>query len=148
MTGKSKRERELDLLDDAIVEDILNASDEEILLEFGETVGDVQQNATQILALFEKSVLASNKSRLTAAKAGVAASRQSQPAVSKSGIVDIQAARARLREFASMKEMPSKVTLAARKESELSDADILSIILDLEELGVWSPGGSGSDDLE
>jgi len=139
MTGKGKRERvALDRLADVLVDDILSASDEDILAEFRETFGDSDQNAAEMRALFEKSVLASNKKRLAAAKAAATANRLS-PATSAVAPIDMAAARARLRAVVDKPGLPQRVTLAARKESELSDADILGMLEDLQELGLLPP---------
>jgi hypothetical protein len=43
-------------LTDALIEDILRASDEEILEEFREDGGDPDQHAAEMLALFEQSI--------------------------------------------------------------------------------------------
>lgn len=142
MTGKGKRERvALDRLADVLVDDILNASDEDILAEFREAFGDPNQNAAEMRALFEKSVLASNKKRLAAAKAAATANRRS-PTASAAIPIDMAAARARLRAVVDRPGLPQKVTLAARKENELSDADILGMLEDLLELGILPPDDS------
>lgn len=139
MTGKGKKERvALDRLADVLVDDILSASDEDILAEFREACGDPNQNAAEMRALFEKSVLASNKKRLVAAKAAAAANRRSST-TSAATPIDMAAARARLRAVVDTPGLPQKVTLAARKENELSDADILGMLEDLRELGVLPP---------
>lgn len=136
MTGNDRKERHaLNRLADALVDDILNTSDEDILAEFCEAHEDPDRNAVEMRELFERSVLTANKKRLIAAKAGVAANRRESPASTPS-IIDIQAARIRLRVLASTPGAHQKVTLAARKESELSDKDILGILEDLYELGV------------
>ncbi|MDR3489591.1 MAG: hypothetical protein P4M05_32465 [Bradyrhizobium sp.] len=139
MTGKGKKERvALDRLADVLVDDILSASDEDILAEFREAYGDPNQNAAEMRAFFEKSVLASNKKRLAAAKVAATANRRSSTA-SAATPIDMAAARARLRAVVDTPGLPQKVTLAARKESELSDADILGMLEDLRELGVLPP---------
>lgn len=139
MTGKGKKERvALNRLADVFVDDILCASDEDILAEFSEACGDPNQNAAEMRALFEKSVLASNKKRLAAAKVAAAANRRSST-VSAATPIDMAAARARLRAVVDTPGLPQKVTLAARKENELSDADILGMLEDLRELGVLPP---------
>lgn len=144
MTGKPKTARAaLDRLADALVEDILSASDEDILTEFRESDGDPERNATDMRALFEKGLIAANKKRLAAARAGAAASRR--PTGAPAPAIDIATARARLRAALDAPNFPHKLTLAARKESELSDADILSMLDDLRELGVLLPEDSGSD---
>jgi hypothetical protein len=135
MSREGKKERDaLDRMADGFVEDILSASDDEILAEFGEVCGDPDRNAVDMRALFEKSFLLSNKRRLAAAKAGVANSH-SLPKASAPP-VDIQTARARLRAIIDTPGLPQKITLAARKENELSDQDILGMLEDLRELGI------------
>lgn len=143
MTGNDKRERNaLNRLADALVDDILNTSDEDILAEFRDTHGDPDRHAAEMRELFEKSILIANKKRLAAAKAGAAARRKPAPIVS-SGPIDMEAARARLRAIANTPGIPQRVTLAARKENELSDNDILGMLDDLRELGVLPPDDQG-----
>lgn len=143
MTGNNKKEREaLNRMADALVDDIFNTSDEDILAEFRESHGDPDRHAAEMRDLFEKSILIANKKRLAAAKAGAAASRRPAPVLS-SGPIDIAAARARLRGLATTPGVPQRVTLAARKESELSDNDILGMLDDLRELGILPPDDQG-----
>lgn len=143
MTGHDKKERKaLNRLADALVDDILSASDEDILAEFRETHGAPDRNAAELRNLFEKSILVANKKRLVAAKAGAAAIRR-PVRVSSTGPIDMQAARARLRAIANTPGIPQRVTLAARKENELSDNDILGVLEDLRELGVLPPDDGG-----
>ena len=139
MTRKGKKERAaLVRLADVLVDDILNASDEEVLAEFMETHGNPDHNAKEMRALFEKTVLTLNKKRLAAAKAGATASR-SLPTASIAKAIDMNAVRARLRALLDTPGLSDKVTLAARKESELSDADILGMLEDMKELGILPP---------
>ena len=136
MIGNGKKERAaLDRLADLLIDDILSMSDEDILAEYKETHGDPTHNAAVMQALFETSVLISNKKRLAAAKAGAAENRR-PPIVSVAAPVDISVARARLRGIIDTPGMPQRVTLAARKENELSDADVLGMLDDLRELGI------------
>ena len=131
----------LDRLADALAEDILNTSDEDILAEFRESGGDAARAAADMRALFETSVIAANKRRLAAAKAGVAASRRGTAgAFALRAPIDIAEARRRLHAALKSPAAGPKLTLAARKESELSDDDILGMIDDLEELGILPPG--------
>lgn len=138
MTGNDKKERNsLNRLADILVDDILNVSDEEILAEFHESHGDPDQHAVAMRALFERTVIAANKGRLVAARAGVAASHHS----AQSGIfpVNIAEARKRLRSAGNMPNTPQQLTLAARNERELSDIDVLAMCEDLQELGLPPP---------
>jgi hypothetical protein len=139
MTGKSKKERAaLNRLNETLVDDILTASDEAILAEFKETHGDPIENATNLRALFEKSVVAMNKQRLADAKAGVATARRSS-LPSSAQQIDIAEARRKLRRVLDHPNGDQPLTIAARKETELSDADVLSMLKDFEELGIITP---------
>ncbi len=137
MTDTDKKRREaLGRLVEVLVEDVLDASDEEILAEFTETRGDPAKNSAEMRALFEKSVLKANKDRLRAAKVAVAASRAAAPT---SKFVSMANARERLRRVLASCPPDMKLTLAARNENELSDADVLGMLQDLEELGIIRP---------
>jgi ParB-like chromosome segregation protein Spo0J len=134
MTDTDKKAREsLGRLVDVLVEDVLAASDDEILAEFAEMHGDLAKNSAEMRALFEKSVLKANKDRLREAKAGLAASRAAAP---PSKIVSMENVRERLRRTLASCPPNVKLTLAARNENELSDADVLGMLEDLEELGI------------
>jgi hypothetical protein len=110
---------------------------QEILAEFLEAQGDPAKNGADMRALFERTVLAANKDRLRAAQGGLAASRV------KAGtpkIVNMENVRERLRRVLASCPPDVKLTLAARNEDELSDADVLGMLQDLEELGIVAPG--------
>jgi len=97
MTGRPKTERAaLDRLVDTLVEDIL--------AEFRETQGDPELHAADMRARFEKSLIAANKKRLAAAKAGTVASRR--PVGISTPAIDIAAARTRLRAALDMPGVP------------------------------------------
>ncbi|HVQ72348.1 MAG TPA: hypothetical protein VMT08_33090 [Bradyrhizobium sp.] len=134
MTGPDKKGREaLARLADVLIEDLLAAPDEEILAEFVEERGDPVKNAEDMRALFEKSILKSNKDRLRAARAGLEAD-QASPATAK--LINIANVRTKLKRALASCPPEVKLTLAARNESELSDADVLGMLQDLEELGI------------
>lgn len=142
MTDTDKKEREaLVRVVDVLVEDVLSASDEEILAEFAETHGDPAKNSAEMRALFEKSILKANKDRLRVAKAGLVASRAVVP---PSKIVTLKNVRDRLRRVLASCPPDVRLTLAARNENELSDADVLGMLQDLEELGIVSPDDESS----
>ncbi|MCA8907573.1 MAG: hypothetical protein KDA64_06745 [Rhodospirillaceae bacterium] len=134
MTGrKDNPGRPLDLLTEFLVEDILNTPDEEILAEFEEAGGDPEAHAAEMRAFLEESILTSNKAKMAAAKAGVAAARRlGRPQMH--GPINIDDARRRLRLLSEAGNATPDLTLAARKETELSDADVLGLIEELEEL--------------
>jgi hypothetical protein len=132
MTEPKEAQEALHRLRQAMVEDIMEASDEEILAQFAEDVGSPEENAARMRALFEKAVLRANKGRLQAARAGVAASKVSSAA----SVIPIGEARARLRQALDAQAHDKSFTLAARKENELSDADVLDMLEAMRELGL------------
>jgi hypothetical protein len=136
MTGTKKKALRLA---DALVEDILSTPDQEILAEFTDLNGDPTKNSAAMRALFEESVLKVRKVRLRAAQAGVAADRASSPTRKVASMED---ARGRLRRVLASCPPQVKLTLAARNEDELSDADVVGMLLDLEELGIVAPDDS------
>ena len=136
MTRDKNRETQpIDRLANLLVEDILDASDEEILAEVREAGGDPDRDAVAMRALFERSIVVSNKARLAEARAAVAAIKQASKK-SSPHVVDIATARQRLHNVLKNSNLPEPLTLAARKESELSDDDVRGLLADLEELGL------------
>ncbi|WP_413208437.1 hypothetical protein [Rhodospirillum sp. A1_3_36] len=136
MTAKNdKAARPLNCLADSFVEDILNMSDEEVLAEFQEDGGDAEQYAAYMRAKFEDSLLKANKTRMAIAKAGVSANRATIRTASRN-IVDFAEARARLHAVIERAKSVPGLTLAARKEEELSDSDVLGMLEELAELGL------------
>lgn len=136
MTGKNdKAGRPIDRLADEFVEDILNLSDDEVLAEFREDGGDPERHAAEMRSMFENRLLVANKARMNAAKAGVASSRRAEKELS-TPVVDIADARARLRAVIARAGSIPGLTLAARKEDELSDSDVVGMLEELAELGL------------
>lgn len=135
MTGRKSGDREeLDRLVDFLVEDALNASDADILAEVREEGIEPESDAARLRALFERTVLDANKRRLLAAKAAVQANKSGSGR--RGTVFDIQEARRRLQLLLERRSIELPITMAARKESELSDADVMSMVQDLEELGL------------
>ena len=132
MTDPQEARKALQALRQAMAEDIMAASDEEILTQFAEDAGSPEENAARMRTLFEKSILLANKGRLQAAKAGAAAGRVSSPV----DAIPIGEARARLRLVLDAHAHDKSFALAARKESELSDADVLDMLEAMRELGL------------
>ena len=116
----------------AMVDDILEASDEDILVQFAEDFGSPEANASHLRAAFEQTVLLANKGRLRAARDGVAA----RETAGKAPVIPIAEARDRLRQVMAAHSNDKTFTLAARKESELSDGDILDMLAAMRELGL------------
>jgi hypothetical protein len=132
MTDPKNARESLRAFKKAMIDDIMEVSDEDILAEFVEDIGSPAENAKRMRALFQHTVLLANKSRLKEAQAGAAASRS----VTAKAPIQIAEARARLRQVLDAHANDKNFTLAARKESELSDADVLDMLEVMQELGL------------
>ena len=125
-------------LADELVEDILNASDEEILVEFRESYGDQNDFVNRMRAHSEVAITNSNKGRLASVRRALDAEKNS-PDKAFSTDISIDAARRALKKLyenpSAVTAMP--ITIAARKEkiSEMSDDEIWGLVGDLNLLG-------------
>ena len=133
MTGKNSVRAALGRLADALVEDILNASDEEMLAEARHDHADPDAVVTAMRVQFEKAVLAAGKARLDAARAAVAGLR---PAGAVTRLAPAEARQRLERAMTQDPETARKLTLAARKGEGLSDSDVTGMLEDLAELGL------------
>jgi hypothetical protein len=136
MTGNPKKERNaLDRLADALVDDILKTSDEDILTEAAEDGVDTTQLAVDMRALFDRTAMEAGKVKLAAPKQAAADARRSS-----TGAVRIDLSDVRRRYDAMVARdhgLAEKLTLAARNGEGQSDRDIESAIEDMSELGVF-----------
>lgn len=134
MTDPKSDRAALDRLADALAEDILSASDQDILTEVKEDGEDPAAIAAEVQTVFENAKAKVAKRRLAAAKAGAAASRRRTADVVR---LDPAEARRTLElALARDPETASKLTLAARKGEALSDEDVRGMLEDLDELGI------------
>lgn len=140
MTGTKSDRTALTRLADAFVEDVLNASDEDILAEAKEDCPNPPAAAAHTKALFERAAAAAGKERLDAARAALA--QQRGPATVTR--LDAAEARRRLQQVLTRDpDMAHRLTLAARKDQGqgLSDNDVLGLFEDLAELGITPDAG-------
>lgn len=126
----------------ALVGDIMETSDEELLAEFRATGGDPAQHAAAMRAHFARTVLTSRKHLLKAAQAGIVADRRGSPGGKVISLLD---AKERLRRTLAACPPDVRLTLAARNEDELSDADVRGMLEDLAELGITLPDDEGNN---
>jgi hypothetical protein len=131
MTGWNKSDRAaFDRLADALVEDILSASNAELLSEVGR--GDID-GAAAARAAFNRAVATSGKRRLAVAKTGVRRLRQ-LPGNLRS--LDPKTARLQLDELiARNPEHASKLSASAHNGERLSDEDVYGMLERLQERG-------------
>lgn len=142
MTAKKRNpNEELERLADALVEDVLNATNQEILDEAQEDYGNAKIGADEVRALFQLARTKVAKGRLEAARNGLASDRAK--VMGKVLPFDIAKSRQIVAKFAANdSELQGRLTMAARMGEELSDQDIQGVIEDMIKLGILSEDGS------
>lgn len=140
MTTDDRVRAKLDRIAKAMVEDLFETPDEELLAEVDSEA--VMRTAEGDL---EAVRIRTGKERLAAARAGVAADL---PAPRPRRRLDPKDARRRLSSAVSRTVGTNKITLAARSGDDIPDADLDGLIADAEELGLdvgeEGDGGSGA----
>lgn len=145
MSKEKKNSHMIELLADSLVEDILNASDEDILSEAQGDSIDPKLEADKARALFDQTRIILGKKRLNSAKEELTKKKHNE----SRKIINLNPNEARKRLHKILAQCPEEttnITLAARDERELSDNDVLEMLEDLETLGV--PTSSSERDEE
>lgn len=135
MTDKrSDERRHLVSLADALFDDLIAASDDDILNEVAKAGGDGAEISDRMRLQFEETVIQASKERMKAAKAG---RKAAQAARAVAEVVDISIARRALKQALSQ----DGLSMAARNETEsdLTDEEVLRKYNDLIRLGVIDP---------
>jgi hypothetical protein len=141
MTPDDNDRKALEHLNEALVQDILETSDDDILAEAKEDGADPEAIAAASRALFEASVAAGKKARLAAAKVAAAADRgQRVPSVP----IDPTEARRLLERVLARQD---GLTAAARKArgGALSDDEVYGLLQDFRDVGISVDDHSGND---
>jgi|TARA_R100000501_G_C2602190_1_gene98951 uncharacterized membrane protein len=131
---RNDERRKLVSLADALFDDLIAASDEDILNEVVEAGGDGAAISDQMRAGFEKTLVQARKERMKAAQAGRKAAQASRATVD---VVEISTARRALKQAFKQEGL----SMAARNETEsdLTDEEVLRKYGDLVRLGVIDP---------
>ena len=135
MTDKrSDERRHLASLADALFDDLIAASDDDILSEVAKAGGDAAEISDRMRSQFEETVIQARKERMKSAKAG---RKAAQTARAVAEVVDISIARRALKQALS----EDGLSMAARNETEsdLTDEEVLRKYNDLIRLGVIDP---------
>ena len=133
MTGNPKDDREsLDRLAAAMIDDILEASDEDLIAEILEEGSNPTAEAEAMRGVIERAARECGKSLLREAKAAIAAAKDPEP--KKVFSLDAAAARRKLAAILTRDPLARGLSMAARKESELSDSDVFGMLADIEEV--------------
>jgi hypothetical protein len=128
--GPTKDRDAMRRLEDALIDDILNATDEQIAAEAAEDGIDLEAQASAMRAMFERAVLDSGKTRMAAAKAAAAAHRSTVPRARMPGLQGGAFPGRTANDVGNAR----KVTMAARNGIEQSERDLKGVEEDLAEL--------------
>jgi hypothetical protein len=131
MNGGDKGRKELHRLADAMLDDILNASDDEILNEAIEDGDDAEADAARLRDAFCRALLGAGKAKMAAAKQALAEYKSQRLMESVRPVLP----KDRSARLAALNPMVgSKLTLAARKGGDFTQEDIDGLLDDDAEL--------------
>lgn len=142
MTRKPTEGPDLFLLANALVDDLMALSDDDLLREVREDGGDPEGLATEMRKLLQARVVRENKARLVNARSALNIARAARaganvislPLTQKQQILSkFAAADGRLRE---------RLTMAARKGEGATEREIDDILKDLVDLGAIDDEGN------
>ena len=123
---------------DILVSDILQASDEEIVSEAHKVFDDVDSVISEARNIIDASVMKSRKSKLTAARAQLEKSKGTKQETN----VLLFSISDKRKLISQAKNSVDSLTLAARNEEKVSEADADGILQDLIKLGVIDEDGN------
>lgn len=132
--NRNNERRSLISLADALFDDLIAVSDEELLQEVLESGGDIEAINNHMQSLCNEAILQTRKDRMKAAQAGREAAKIANTI---SDVVDLSVARRALQESFQHEDL----SMAARNETadELTDEEVLRKYNDLIHLGVIDP---------
>ena len=130
--GKPKASEELERIEDALVESLLDAAGDDVWKEIAASSGDPDALVAAVDAAIASARTKSAQERLERARADLSAWRSKSGPVSA---VERNAAQARFERLRTGNVDPdSKMMMAARKGEGLSESDLEGLIEDMAEL--------------
>ena len=136
MTEKLKDPRyQLRKLSDLFINDLIATPDADILAEATQDVS-LKNAGERAKATYQRALLMTGQNKLKEARHAIDLARDNAKAGLDMNDMDIRRARKILEKLAANDPtFDIKVTLAARNLREITDAEVLSIIMDLKRLG-------------
>lgn len=142
MTRQLDNKPDLLQLADALVDDLMSLSDDELLAEVREAGADPEALATSIREKIEARIATDSKARLGKARDALAAARAAR---ASADVVSLPLARKQeiLGQFAANDgQLRQRLTMAARKGEGASEREIDDILRDLRDLGAIDDEGN------
>lgn len=148
MTGKDREkdiQSQFDRLTEALVKDVLESSDGEILEDANEDFGDASKLANEMRELIDRAISEEGKKRLQAAKQRVAERKGHAGSSTKILHLPLDEKRSKFRDLANNdRNLLDGMTLAARNEDELTEQDLDAVFEALLRLGAIDEDGNPS----
>ncbi len=129
----------LNRLADELVSDVISTSDADILSEASEDYGSPEVAADHVRSILKNAQQQVAKQRLVAAREAVNQFKDNEKCAKVISLDPVRARRALEKTLLAHPESTRELTIAARKGSDLSDSDVLSMLEDLRDLGLYDP---------
>lgn len=142
MTRKPDNKPDLFRFADALVDDLMAVSDEDLLSEVREDGANPEALAKELREKIEARIAADNKARLASAREEMNAARAAR---ASSGVVSLPLARKQqiLGQFAANDgQLRQRLTMAARKGEGASEREVDDILRNLLDLGAIDNEGN------
>jgi hypothetical protein len=142
MTGKDRdHDQEMNRIETALIEDITARSDDEVLAEAKEDHGDIDAAAQNLRNLVSRALNRDARSKLESARAAVWVARAQRALRVIPGSFDTKK-KLLLSVIAHQSANSQPLTLAARNADELTEADVDSVLQDMQDLGLIDDQGN------
>jgi hypothetical protein len=138
--SKNKATSQIERIADMIFRDLLETSDEEILVEAAEDGMDIKKEVERISSIISEASFISGKAKLAAAKKALLERKTAKLRPFHS--LSIQKKKEIMHNLESNDNLRKEVTLAARNENELSEVDLEAYLQSLYDLKVIDEEGN------
>lgn len=142
MTKPSDNKPDLFQFTDALVDDLMSISDEELLKELREDGGDPDALAIGLRASIEARMLADGKAKLASARGAMKAALSARSNVTALSLTLNEKQQILERFAANDGQLRQRLTMAARKGEGASERELDDILRDLRELGAIDEKGN------
>ena len=140
MTHDTKEKVQIERIEDMLIQDILEASDDEILAEFAEECDNPEQEIQRMEELTKQAVFNHNKTKFEAAKRA-RLEQKAQPQ-KELQVVSLEQKKEIIKSLNANDNLEKKITMAARNEDELSENDLDVYLKHLIKLGIIDDKGN------
>jgi hypothetical protein len=142
MTGRKDANQKMVNLAEAMIEDLMQLSDDELLRELREDGEDVAGLSDDVAAIITAAAASHGKNLMARARANLDAARTSRGGGAVGNVLSLDEKRRVVARFAANDaSLKDKLTMAARSGHALTESDLNSLLEDLYDLGAIDEGG-------